>query len=146
MGILESVLAGLIVAAISWGAGYGFKQLRVRGAPKRYVERLGEMIEKAYKEGPEHCEIHARAIVATRNTLRSSLQRTSEKLNSEIDRLAEQLRQPFQQSKIVEKIPRPSEPKQKEVWQTIQMLKEYWPAKSIEIEYEIKKIIVELDL
>lgn len=43
MGILEAVIAGLMVAAISGAAGYGFKAIRakkkIQGAPRKYVDR-----------------------------------------------------------------------------------------------------------
>ncbi|QPI65543.1 hypothetical protein [Vreelandella venusta] len=150
MGILETVIAGLIVAAISGGTGYGIKAIRakkkIRGAPRKYVERIGEMIDRAYEEGPGNVVVHAKAIVATRDSLRGSLQQASSKLNSQIDALAESVGLPFQRSESWEVSQEKGEVNSEKAWEMIQVLKKYWPAKGMEIEYEIKKILAELDL
>lgn len=149
MGLLESVLGGLIVAFISGGAGYIFKQIqyrrKVRGAPRRYVHRLGEMIDKAYTEGPDNAVVHGRAIVATRDTLRDSLETAADKLNSQIDELAENVGMLVRRGESYQRSSN-SSPSNEAAWKTIRVLKEYWPTKSVQIEYAIKKLLVELDV
>lgn len=96
MGIFESVVAGLIVAAVSGGAGYLLRGRRYKKAiieaPRKYVEHLGALIEKAMREGRDNSIVNARAIVAARDTLRGSLVIIADKLNSEIDTLASESR------------------------------------------------------
>jgi hypothetical protein len=147
--IITTVIGGLIVAGISGSFGYYFKtslvKRKINSAPERYVERLNQMINKAYIEGPEKCIIHGKAIVATRDTLRNSLQSAASTMNSQLDRLASQLNIPYTYSESY-KMNNAEKVYKEEVWETIQVLYEYWPAKKIEIEYEIRKIIAELDL
>lgn len=124
---------------------------KVRKAPKVYVERIGNLIEHAYREGPSRCVINARAIVATRNTLRNSLQNLSGLMNSEIDNLADMVGSSYDiiaSSRIgtgEEGIENFS-PNRDLVWESIEVLYRYWPAKSEQIEFEMRKVLVDMGL
>lgn len=150
MGFIETLIAGLLVALISGTTGYLIKQSQARrninGAPRKYINRLGEMIERAVRDGKENCIIHGKAIIATRNTLKDSLSSASDKLNSELDVLAKRLGMDYKTKVVESHSGNQRKVNCEEVWESIQVLNEYWPIKKVEIEYEIKKIITELDL
>src|SRR5437868_4273874 len=92
---LIAVGAGVTVAALSALAGYLIRgerdRKRVGEAPILYVKRLDELIARGVREGADQAIINARAIVAARNGLARSLVSISSSLNSQIDRLAEEI-------------------------------------------------------
>ena len=151
MDIINNIIAPIIVGLLTASAGWLWSLRKLRGkidaAPRKYVQELDDLINKAIEEGEENALINARAIVSTRNSLRSSLVSISQHLNSEIDRLAKDIGQ---------NIPIPLEPSipnpdatsvdAKKAFDTIKVLSKIWPAKKVQIEYEIKKLLAELNL
>ncbi len=151
MDIVNNIIAPLIVAIISAGFGWlwGIRRTmkKVEAAPKRYIQELDNLIIQGVKAGEANAILNARAIVSTRNSLRVSLVSLSKHLNSEIDRLAKD---------IGETIETPLEPSKTEIisvdldakraYETIQVLAKIWPAKKVQIEYEISKLLTELGI
>lgn len=151
MDIVNNIIAPLIVGLLIAGFGWLWALRKVKqnidAAPKRYVQELDNLITRALKEGEENAILNSRAIVSTRNSLRASLVSLSKHLNSEIDRLAKD---------IGETVETPLEPSRaenisnnleaKRAYDTIQVLARIWPAKKIQIEYEIRKLLTELGL
>jgi hypothetical protein len=147
----NNIVAPLAVAAIvgvwGWAVGKRTAQRRVEAAPRRYIKELDQLIARALREGEDKAIINARAIVAARNNLRSSLVSISRSLNSEIDQLARDIGQ-----RTASVLP-PSSPSQngddvsiKQAYETIQVLARVWPTKRAEIQYEIRKLLAELGL
>lgn len=118
---------------------------KVEAAPRKYVAELDALIQRAIKEGDDFAIVNARAIVATRNSLRASLVAISSQLNSEIDRLSQEIGQPVPQHQTVNATG-PQAPSASEVFRTIQVLSRIWPAKRVQIEVEIRKLLAELGL
>jgi hypothetical protein len=151
MDLIKLILAPLLVAGLTGVTTWVWKDKILRrkldAAPRKYVEELEKLIAQAYKEGIEKAVVNARSIVSTRNDLRSSLISISSRLNSEIDQLA---------IDIGHTIIKPAEPSirtteanennPKRAYETIEVLYRNWPAKKVQIEVEIKKLLAELGL
>lgn len=143
------VLADLVVAVIAAAAAYIFRgktyKRRVEAAPKIYLDHLGKLIAAGINEGPGRAPVNAKAIVATRNDLRSSLTTVAKLLNSEIDELQAMIGEDF---KILDEITRKGQGQadDKRLFQVIEVLHKKWPAKRDQIEVEIRKLISELGL
>jgi len=155
MDIFNNVIAPIIVATIlgifglAWGWILGHRQSRrrIEAAPRKYVQELDKLIQRADKEGADNAIVNARAIVAVRDSLRGSLVAISKQLNSEIDNLASELggtRGPL--AELGRSLERSDAPDPKRVYQTIQVLVRIWPSKSEQIEVEIRKLLAELGL
>ena len=150
---LIEVLAGLAVAGLSAVAAYFYRgekeRKRVGEAPFIFVRRLDELIKRGTKEGPDHAIINARAIVAARNSLARSLVSISSSLNSEIDRLAEQIGQP---RLVPGTVPSDTENSRLDsnadalAYDSIQVLARIWPSKRSQVIVEVRKILAELGL
>lgn len=148
--VLNHVVAPLLVAGVSSGVTWLLSKLwfngKIDAAPKKYVEALDKLISDGLKEGEERAVVNARAIVATRNTLRASLVSISGHLNSEIDRLARQI------GESVPDVPGPSrptsdvQPSAAAAFETIQVLAKMWPAKRIQVEVEVRKLLAEMGI
>jgi hypothetical protein len=152
LDVVNNVVAPLLVAAITgpaaWILGRWKAQAHTRSAPIRYVERLDELITRGEREGPGNAVVNARAIVAARDGLRSSLVSLSGQLNSEIDRLAGEIVRggvPYVVTRVENHI-RSDEPNPEEVFNTIRVLARTWPAKREQIQVEVRKLLAELDL
>jgi hypothetical protein len=145
--VLESaaaaLLSALVLAVASAGGGYliGKDQQRqqyvqtLQAAPEVYISDLGRLIEDADRPGGD-LVAETRAIVSTRDDLRSSLTSLSELLNSDIDALARSLVE-------YEKPPR-GKRDATAVQERIKVLAKKWPSKKRQIEYEIRKLLAEL--
>lgn len=135
MELLVGVVASLIAMAIGWMLGYFFRGVRYEKALFNAAERYGAHIEglitAATNEGADRVRANAQAIVSTRDDLRGSLVSLQELLNSDIDRLAQQLRSQMPAAVLIE---------------TCDVLAKKWPAKRDQIEVTIRKIFAELGL
>jgi hypothetical protein len=151
--ILNEVTAGVIVFAITSVATWLYArvaerarhQQKIDAAPNAYVKELDELIQRGFREGEGMAIINARAIVAVRNSLRSSLISISTQLNSEIDRLSSNIGEAITRLETVTNRPT-EEINPAEVYRTIQVLVRTWPAKRTQIKVEIRKILAELGL
>lgn len=151
MDILNNILAPLIVAAMTgifgWLWAHKRIQKKVDDAPNIYVQELDYLISRAVKEGLSAAVVNARAIVAARNSMRKSLISISGNLNSEIDRLAEEIGQtsemPLGPSTQTGNTQGTNAEK---AFETIQVLSRVWPAKKKEIIIEVRKLLAELGL
>ena len=147
------ILAPLIVAIITGIGTWVWKdeilRKKLNAAPRKYVEELEKLILRGYDEGLGKAIINARSIVSTRNDLRSSLISISARLNSEIDQLAldigHRLIKPDEPS-VPSTNPNNSDIDAEKAFETIQVLYRNWPAKKVQIEVEIKKLLTELGL
>ena len=135
MDFITQVLAGLTVAALSALAGYAFRGRRyaktIKEAPRRYVEHLDRLICEALDAGSNLARVKSQSIVSTRNDLRGSLSAIANRLNSDIDTLESQLQ---------------AQAPVQELFGTVQVLHDKWPAKKDQIEYEIRKLMAEIGL
>src|SRR5438876_465486 len=95
---------------------------KIDAAPCQFVQELDKLILLAITEGPKKAVVNARAIVAARNSLRSSLVTISSLLNSEIDQLALNIGQPIDKLEITTKEPPFGQVDPNEVFQTIEVL------------------------
>jgi len=152
--LMITIVGGLVVAGVSWTVATIRTRYSERNkvaemldaAPRNYVSELDKLISQAIAEGPDKAVLNARAIVKVRNDLRNNLVTISAKLNSEIDRLAEQL------GELGPRPLGPSVPGEKPfissgaAWETIQVLQKVWPAKKREIEDAIRQILTEVGL
>ncbi|MFT3911456.1 MAG: hypothetical protein QM737_18680 [Ferruginibacter sp.] len=150
MDIYNNVLAPLFVALVigifSWLWAKRKQQEKIDAAPRKYVEALEKLIITGVSEGEEKAILNARAIVSTRDSLRNSLGAISSSLNSEIDRLAEEIGQTYYTPKgpmIRQENP---DMNSKQAYNTIIVLSKIWPARKDEIEVEIRKLLAILGL
>jgi hypothetical protein len=140
---------GAAVIAKNWGEKKGEERGEKKGAdaereawvqtltsaPKKYAERLSDLIDKANSAPNPEVLAHARAIVSARNDLRETLTSLSSLLNSEIDRLSTEVEDASDSGTNVEPLR-----------STVQVLKLKWPAKRDQVEVELRKLIAELGL
>ena len=132
MGIFETVVAGLILAGATGTIGYIFARSKykkvVDSAPTTYAGQIGRLIEQASKDdGP--VRVNAQAIVSTRNDLSSTLMSLKGIMNSDIDVIAELLGGQDNDDLIAERMA---------------VLVKKWPAKTEQVEIEIRKLLTEL--
>lgn len=120
-------------------------QRRIDAAPRQYVRELDRLIRVAVEEGPQKAVLNAGAIVEARNSLRSSLVSISTQLNSQIDELALNIGQSIRILQDTARHPF-GKVNPREVFQTIEVLSRVWPARMLEMEVAIRKILVELGL
>lgn len=140
MGVLEAVIAGLIVAAVSGGGSYAWG---TRNTERKYRQRYAAAIDEFAKELREMINgvdpraddavTRARSIVAVRNSLRQTLTTLAGSLNSNIDHLEE----------LVGDGNTPVE-NEGAVRERLAVLKQAWPAKDAEIRVAVRKILAEL--
>ena len=100
-------------------------------APKKFVQRFGVLIEKAAletarKEGESNMVPFAQAIVSQRNSFRDEMRGLDRLLNSDIDRLEQELAKPS--------------PDMVKVREILLTLKAKWALKEDEIRLAIKKL------
>jgi len=107
-------------------------------AAKKYCKFLGRQIRKAAKVDDGKVEVQARSIVAVRDDLRKRLVTLSDLLNSEIDELQRDLT-------LLKENPDDLERRQA-VKNTVEVLNQKWPSKSMLIETEIRKLLTELGM
>lgn len=121
-------------------------QAKYENAPKAFIEQLGTLIDTAPKfqnvqgtdikmltQDPEYrrsISVRARAIVAARNDLRSSLDDIGNRLDSQIDELQAELSKP--------------NPDPEKLISTLEVLQQKWPSKQAEIELAVRKLQTEL--
>jgi hypothetical protein len=164
----NNILAPLIVAVLTasfwlvWEAAMARSRKKIAAAPHVYVSVLDKLIQTAMAEGKEMAVLNARAIVATRNSLRDSMVIIGRSLNSGIDRLANDIGESkgLWEQPIEPNLDHPrvngaqSNPPHLEsesemqaaAWETIQVLHRVWPSKKLQIEVEIRKVLAELGL
>ncbi|MCG8345785.1 MAG: hypothetical protein MI685_11610 [Chlorobiales bacterium] len=134
MEFILSVTASLVAAGIAAFIGYHQRGITFRkaimSAPEKYIEHLDNLINDALKDTENTLTVNAKAIVSTRDDLKSSLAALSKLFNSDIDRLKEQLE-------------RNDEAMLKE---TIIVLSKKWPSKKDQIRIELSKLISEIGL
>jgi hypothetical protein len=126
---------------------------KIEEAPTIYVNELDKLINTAAAEGEENATLNARAIVAARNSLASSLTGIGSQLDSQIDLLAQEVGsatlegQGFAPRLVSTPAPPGSRPiSSAQVYQQIKLLQKVWPAKKRQIEIEIRKLLAELGL
>jgi hypothetical protein len=159
MELAVQVAGELIGAALLGILGYLFGKDRQRkrvmakidAAPTVYVEELDRLIQQGASEGPENAIINARAIVAARNSLRSSMLSISSNLNSEIDTLAGDIGidtgpvwRPVTQDGT--RGATTDTHTGERAYDTIMVLRKIWPARKKQIEIELRKLFAELDI
>jgi outer membrane murein-binding lipoprotein Lpp len=153
MDITNNIVAPIIVAIVAWLAGQGYSQIKawrklrekIEAAPLVFVSELDALIHKGASEGPSQAVVNGRAIVAARDTLRSTLSSISKQLNSEIDQLASDLGQTSQAfDALTDATQAGDSPNAERAFDTIQVLVRIWPAKRKQIEVEIRKLLAEL--
>jgi hypothetical protein len=154
--VFENVVAPLIVAGATGAFGWFWAKRRVRqkieAAPQRFVDDLGRLIEEAHKEGVDKAVVNARAIVAARNALQTSLGSIGKQLDSEIDKLADEIGEPYLSFEPLRaskrprssEDPEPSGPSPERLYETIEVLHRIWPSKRDQIQNEVRKLLVEL--
>lgn len=135
VGTVSAVLASTIVGSVTFFLGK-FQEKRkyekaYNDAPKVYVQEIDKLIDKASADGISNVRVNARAIVTARNNLRESLESISQSLNSEIDRLEEEINNSAEQEEILE---------------TINTLYAVWPSKKQQIDMEVRKALTELGI
>ena len=135
MGIIEGVIAGLIVAGLLGVIGFYFGQRtyeqRLESAPSLYTDHLDRLIREAADDQASEVKVSAQAIVSTRNDLRSSLVSLNSLLNSDIDVLAELLESNASAAQISSRV---------------KVLEKKWPAKRDQVKVELRKLLAELGL
>ena len=158
----------LFVAGIVWAAVTARFRKKIAAAPRQYVDELDKLIGRAIAEGETNAVINARAIVSARNSLRDSMAVIASRLNSEIDRLADDIGESHglwtlaAQVSVAQGMQSPAtttessaaqpasasgdEEIRSAAWQTIQVLSRIWPAKKVQIEVELRKVLAELGL
>jgi hypothetical protein len=146
--ILEHIVSPLIVAAFTGGFAWMWakehQRKKIDAAPREFVNELDKLISRAYFEGPDKAMVNARAIVAARNSLAAPLARIQIQLNSEIDRLAEEVGEIFE--KLHRSVERREPADARAVYETIEVLVRMWPAKKKQIEVEIRSVLAVLGL
>ena len=159
-GILISAIGSLVAGGLGVAAGYFYRERRFRKvvneAPKQYVDKLGELIKRAEREGPSKAIVNARAIVSARDSVRRHMIGAAQLLNSDIDYLARIVGegQEFyidhgQVSRVSSRGQRfipDKEEAEKQAYDTIEVLCRKWPTIRIQVEFEIRKMISELGL
>ncbi|MCG7927619.1 MAG: hypothetical protein JAY67_19035 [Candidatus Thiodiazotropha taylori] len=152
----KQVMAAVMAGAILAGGGYvigkstgedvGVQKERARleqmfeNAPKSYTKHLDEMINEKTNDDPQKILIKARAIVSTRDDLRSTLTSLNALLNSEIDKLAQQIESSESQRRGGDGW------NPRELEETIEVLKRKWPSKMDQVDIEVRKLLAELGL
>jgi len=106
-------------------------------APGKFTRELGKLISRAAeegqrKEGPLNLEVNARALVSARDGLRSTLDTLGARLNSDIDKLAEESSKP--------------QPDPAKLRELIEVLNRKWPLKKEEIGQAVKNVTTQLGL
>jgi hypothetical protein len=142
LDIVVKVIVALAIAAAGTAAGFLLHRRRYRerfrAAAKIYADRIGQQIDKAYSEKDGGVLVHGRAIISIRDDLRDHLLNLNGLLNTDIDRLKEEI-------SVLER--NPSSPEAiKRASDTISVLKEKWPIKAEQVEIEIRKLLTELGL
>ena len=146
--IVALIGAGATIAAAVIGlksgkkAGRKEKEKEIDDAPRKYVDHLDRLIQEAIREGGDKAVLNARAIVSVRNDLRNSMLNISERLNSDIDRLAEEIGE----AKESPRFNRREAASPAVIFETIQVLSKKWPAKKDQVEIELRKVLAELGL
>ncbi|MDO6777460.1 MULTISPECIES: hypothetical protein [unclassified Shewanella] len=152
IGIISGVLTGVAVFFITdffaekRGIEIGIETAnrvyvkKTESAPSLYTERLGEMIYNATPGKSDDLLVDARAIVSTRDDYRGSLIAISKLLNSEIDRLKEEIEKQEQSIKSGNAYDG------EEIKRTLAVLQKKWPSKKDQIIIEIRKLLTELGL
>jgi hypothetical protein len=114
-----------------------------QNAPEKFIHDLGALIksspdyrifkpEDLPKRNESAIRERCRAIVAARNNLRSALDNIGARLDSQIDILEKELKQPH---------PHPAY-----LAETLEVLKQSWPSKESEIELSVRKMMAELGI
>lgn len=145
--IIAPILVAIIIGFFTWLFTKRKVKRKIKAAPKIYVNELDKLIRRGVAEGIENAIINARAIVSARNSLRKSLLAISSQLNSEIDRLANEI------GEEGVRIPDPTMSKdeiksidRENAYNTILVLNRIWPAKKEQIEVEVRKLLAEMGI
>ncbi|NNV57204.1 hypothetical protein [Limnovirga soli] len=147
MGIFAPLLVGLITFFVTtiWNRKKAKK--KIDDAPRKYVEELDKLITRGVNEGQENAVLNARAIVAARDSLRSSLSSISSQLNSQIDVLASDIGIEYIQNlNKVSSAPFDSKSENQKAYETILVLSRVWPSRKVQIEIEVRRILAEMGL
>jgi hypothetical protein len=140
MGFLETVLASLVVAAVTGTFGYitgkrskenEYKQKHA-AAIKQFAGELRKMINSA-DPAADDAITTARSIVSVRNSLRETLTTLGKSLNSNIDTLDEMVGDHTRRDINA-----------RAVRERLTILKNSWPAKEAEIEVAVRKMLAEM--
>src|SRR5262249_55295625 len=154
--VLAALVAACIFAAGWWLVGWLLRGQReaqkLRNAPANYANRLGELIERAHREGKELAVVNAKARVSVRNDMRDSLITISKNLNSEISQLQGLL---FGEIDAIDtefrrfdtrRTTTPRAPDPLALYEIFEVLHRTWPEKKIIIETQLRKQLTELGL
>ncbi len=135
VGTIAAILGGTILGIPTFFYGkFTEKRIytqRFDNAPQIYIEELDKLIKTGVEENQNQSIKNARAIVTARNETRKSLENISKSLNSEIDKLDQQLN---------------NSTKHEELFDTITVLQKTWPTKEKQIEIEVSKVMEEMGL
>ena len=152
MDILNNIVAPSIVATATGGFGYAFakfqsatqQQKKLNDAPRKYVDHLDRLICQAIDAGGNDAVVRARAIVSARDSMRGSFSSISKCLNTEIDKLAEQVGVSDRQESL-QRFPQ-GQSEREMIFDTMRVLQKVWPSRKGQIEIEVRKLIAELGI
>ena len=142
IGAVATLGAAIIGRQSGQKAGRKAKEKEIDDAPRKYVDHLDALIQTAVREGQQNAIVNARAIVSTRNDLRESMMKISDRLNSDITRLAEEVGEPTGEGRVS----RSERASTGAIYETIQVLGRKWPAKKDQVEIELRKVLAELGI
>jgi gas vesicle protein len=143
IGAVATVVAAVIALQSGKKAGREEIAREIDDAPRKYVDHLDRLIKRAIQEGGPNAVLNARAIVSTRNDLRESLIKISDRLNSDIDQLA---REVGEAAGTDRGNTRQQQAGYSAIYETIQVLSRKWPSKKDQVEVELRKVLAELGL
>lgn len=158
VGVLSSFVAAALFGAIGYLIRGERYRRRLESAPHKFVKELGELINRAGRDGKQNVALNARAIVSLRNTVGSHITAIRDLLNHEIDELERHLgrrdvgRRPLDrrsQVSLDRRVDRESkklELSDERLYGLIKVLERTWTSKCDQVELEIQKMLVVLGL
>ncbi len=140
--VLEFILS-IIASLVAGGlAGYFIAVDKYKKKYSAAVESFANDLEKAIIS-TQRLEVKARTIVSIRDAARDQISNLHKTLNSEIDRLAEQIQV---RENLSGEDPAEIEAIDANIKETMDVLVARWPAKKTEIEVAIRRTLAELGL
>jgi hypothetical protein len=146
-GVGSSLTASLVGLALGYLVRDKVFKKKLNSSVEKYVESMGNIIDKAINDGKDKAIINGRAIISIRNELRDDSVIKLSLLNSDIDKLAEMLNE--ESIKITMdniKGDARKEVSESEVFEIFKVLKVKWHIKKSQLENLIKKNLQELGL
>jgi len=134
------IASGLAVAWIrGWRPGRQTHEQQRTPPVLDFHRRLGAQIERQPSAGTTDVDVHARAIVGLSQRYRKSIDDLRGHLNSDLDKLASQIRD----LEGLARAPAQQERVRGQIEQTLAVLRQTWPDKEAAIEVELLKLRVQ---